>query len=150
MSILSAMMTRAEQWDYRLDGVNPCSRIKRNPGRKCERHLSDAELATLGAVLRRRRGSGTERQRLGAAAISLLLLTGCRRSEIVDLSGREIRGQRLQLGDSKVGPRTIWLGDEAKSIIDSLPEATGDELVFAGDDWRLSVSNLDDVWHATR
>ena len=44
-----------------------------------------------------------------SAALRLLLLTGCRKSEIVTLEWRFYRDGHLFLRDSKTGPRTVWL-----------------------------------------
>ena len=55
-------------------------------------------------------------QPLHATVIYLLLLTGCRRSEILDLAWGEVKGSRLLLHDSKTGPKTVWLGEEARMI----------------------------------
>ena len=49
------------------------------------------------------------RQPFRVAALRLLLLTGCRKSEIVTLEWRFYRDGRLYLADSKTGPRTVWL-----------------------------------------
>ena len=45
--------------------------------------------------------------RAQADIIRLLLLTGCRRNEIVRLRWSEVRGDTLVLGDSKTGPRRV-------------------------------------------
>ena len=45
------------------------------------------------------------------AAIRLLALTGCRRSEVLNLRWRNVDGDALNLEDSKTGPRAVPLGD---------------------------------------
>ena len=49
------------------------------------------------------------------AIIRLLMLTGCRLSEVVSLEWDWIRGKRIHLPDSKSGPRTVWLSSAARS-----------------------------------
>jgi integrase len=69
-------------------GSNPCLYIRKNKGRKCERFLSDQEFRRIGEVLNRH-GKNLP---LHCEAISLLILTGCRKSEITCLKWSEVRG----------------------------------------------------------
>jgi len=55
------------------------------------------------------------------AAIRLLALTGCRRSEVLDLRWSNIGEGALNVEDSKTGPRAVPLGEAARAIIDALP-----------------------------
>ena len=55
--------------------------------------------------------------------IRLLLLTGCRKSEILNLRWREVDGDTLQLEDSKTGPRQVLLGPEARAVIERQPRS---------------------------
>jgi integrase len=80
--ILRSALAHAERWGYRSEGSNPCTFIKPNKRRKCERFLSDQEVARLGEVLDRRRTTHP----LHGIIIYLLLLTGCRRTEITGLT----------------------------------------------------------------
>ena len=56
-----------------------------------------------------------------ADIIRLLLLTGCRKNEIVRLRWSEVRDDMLTLADSKTGPRTVPLNARARSILHSRP-----------------------------
>ena len=56
-----------------------------------------------------------------ASIVRLLLLTGCRNSEILTLRWSEYREGRLCLSDSKTGPRTVWLSSAARKVLDDLP-----------------------------
>ena len=49
--------------------------------------------------------------------VRFLLLTSCRRNEIVRLRWSEVDGDRVLFVDSKTGPRTIPLGSRARAII---------------------------------
>ena len=53
-----------------------------------------------------------------ADIIRLLLLTGCRKSEIVRLRWSEVRGNVLALADAKTGPRTVPLNTQARRILE--------------------------------
>ena len=60
---------------------------------------------------------------LRVAALRLLLLTGCRKSEILTLEWRSYRDGNLHLPDSKTGPRTVWLCASARQVLDGLPRS---------------------------
>ena len=63
------------------------------------------------------------------AIVRLLMLTGCRFSEIAALEWDWIRGKRIHLPDSKSGPRTVvWLSSAARAVavIDAIPRYSND------------------------
>ena len=84
LSVLSRMMTLAEVWEMRPEGVNPCRHVKKYPEHKRERFLSDDEYRRLGAALREAEREGFVSP-AAIAAIRLLMLTGCRSGEIMSL-----------------------------------------------------------------
>ncbi len=97
--------------------TNPVRGIARNPRRKMTRFLSREEIARLHLVLDRyTHGSASQAQQ--ADVIRLLLLTGCRRNEIARLRREEVRDDRLELADSKTGPRTVLLNEPARQIVE--------------------------------
>ena len=128
LAILSSVMNRADEWGQRKPGSNPCRGIRRYAGRRHQRFLTNKEMATIGALLEARRTA----HHYHVAALYLLMLTGCRCSEIINLRWSEVHGQRLKLSDSRTGRRTVWLGAEARAIFDSLPRGAGDKRVFPG------------------
>ena len=105
LPVLSVILRQAEIYGYRPEGSNPCHGIRRYRRRGRERFLGPEELRRLGAALDRH----ARRRPIAAAAIRLLLLTGCRKSEILDLQWTDYREGKLFLRDSKTGPRTVWL-----------------------------------------
>ena len=115
--VLSVLMHRAELHGYRPEGSNPCVGIRRYRRRGRERFLSPEEMQRLGAVLGRHENT----RPLEIAAIRILLLTGCRRNEILSLKWSDYREGRLYLRDSKTGPRTVWLSSPVRGILDGLP-----------------------------
>ena len=119
MPILSVIMREAERMGLRPEGSNPCRGIRRYRRNGRERFLSDDEIRRLSAVLSER----AERRPSQVAAVRLLLLTGCRKSEILTLRWSDYREGRLFLRDSKTGPRTVWLSRPARTILDRLPRA---------------------------
>ena len=108
--------------------TNPTRGLKRNPRPKLTRFLSREEIGRLHKVLDRyepRRPSGKAQ----ADIIRLLLMTGCRKSEILNLRWQEVDGDTLELEDSKTGPRKVLLGPEARVIIARQPRS-GSPWVF--------------------
>lgn len=140
--ILRSMLNHAERWGYRPEGSNPCTFIRANKRRKCERFLSDQEVARLGKVLDARRKTDP----LRAIIIYMLLLTGCRRSEITELTWGEVKGNRLLLHDSKTGPRTVWLGEEARMLLSTLERRGPADPVFWNKCTKRSVRDIEGFW----
>ena len=50
-------------------------------------------------------------------------MTGCRRSEVLNLRWRDIGEDAINLADSKTGPRAVPLGEAARALIEALPGA---------------------------
>ena len=123
LEILRAMMFRAEEWGLRERGSNPCLGIARNPRNNVARFLDADELARLGRALDTNEARWPE----AVAAIRLLALTGCRRSEVLDLRWRNIGGDALNLEDAKTGPRAVPLGEAVRALIEALPGARDPE-----------------------
>jgi integrase len=81
-----------------------------------KRFLSSDKLARLGALLAEGRASNDLAVRTHASAITLLFVTGCRSGETLSLPWSNLRGLRLNLRDSKTGPRSsVWLGQEGRA-----------------------------------
>ena len=116
MPVLSVIMREAERLGFREEGSNPCLGIRRYRRKGRERFLSDTEIGSLGKCLKAREGD----EPLAVAAVRLLLLTGCRKSEIVTLRWTDWREGALFLRDSKTGPRTVWLSRAAQRVLDGI------------------------------
>ena len=80
LGVLSKMFSMSEIWGWRQDGSNPCRHVKRYKEHQRERFLSEEEIGRLGEVLR----DAEDEMPSAVAAFRLLLLTGCRMSEIRD------------------------------------------------------------------
>ena len=117
--ILRAMMFRAEEWGRRAPGTNPCLGIAKNPRRPVARFLDTDGLERLGRALDAREAEWPE----AVAAIRLLALTGCRRSEVLNRRWRDIGDDAIKVRDSKTGPRNVPLGKAARAHIAALPGA---------------------------
>ena len=131
--------------------ANPVRGVRRNPRRKMTRFLSREEIRRLHAVLD---ACVAERPVYAPTAdiIRLLLLTGCRRGEILNLQWREVGEDILELVDSKTGPRTVFLSPKAKAVIERQPRL-GSPWVFPSPrnkEKPRSADCLDGLWKLTR
>lgn len=117
LPILSLILRQAETAGKRPEGSNPCTGVNRYRRRGRERFLTPRETARLGEAL----AAKEEADPLPVAVVRLLLLTGCRQSEIRTLQWNEYREGNLYLRDSKTGPRTVWLSSTARLELDRLP-----------------------------
>ena len=150
MAILNSMLRKAEDWGYRPEGSNSCRLIRRNRARPRERFLLQAELARLAPILAAARASANRKQSACASAVTLLLLTGCRRQEIVDLEWGDVRGSRLRLRDTKTGPRTVWLGRDAVALLAGLPRLKKVRFVFSDGSRKIAGHDASSAWHRMR
>ena len=116
MPVLSVIMREAEAMGLRPEGSNPCRGIRRYRRRGRERFLSDEEIRRLSGRLNAHEARWPQK----AAVVRLLLLTGCRKSEILTLQWSDYREGHLFLRDSKTGPRTVWLSEPARNVLDAL------------------------------
>ena len=100
--------------------TNPARRIKANRRAPHTRFLSLDEVRRLHGALdiHFENGPGPRQQ---AEIIRLLLLTGCRKNEILSLRWSEVNVDTLVLADSKTGPRTVPLNVPARRVIERQP-----------------------------
>ena len=108
--------------------TNPTRGVQRNRPTALTRFLSKEEIRRLHQVLDGY-ATGAAAHRQQADIIRLLLLTGCRKGEILNLRWQEVDGSLLHLSDSKTGPRTVYLNDQARDIIECQPRGQS-ALVF--------------------
>ena len=151
LGILSVMFTMAEIWGLRPEGSNPCRHVKRFREDKRERFLSDEEYRRLGAVLRRAEQTGTEAAP-AVAAIRLLMLTGCRLSEILTLRWEDVdlEAAELRLTDSKTGSRVVHIGRPAVAVLRGMARVDGNPWVIAGRRPRSRIASLHYPWGRIR
>jgi integrase len=141
--------------------------VRRFPDRRKERYLSVAELERLGAALRRGETVGFPRSArddkrapkaevndrismYAAAAIRLLLFTGARRGEILQLRWDQVDLDRriLALPTSKTGHKVILLNGPAAAVLLELPRTFGNPFVIAGTKTSAPLADLKRVWSA--
>ena len=149
---LSAMYKLAESWELVPDGLsNPCRAVTEYPGHRRERFLTEAELDRLGGALDEvETGGGASLS--AVAAIRLLILTGCRKSEILSLRWEEVALDQaeLRLTDSKTGARVVSLSEPAVKLLAGLPRLPDNPWVLPGRKPGAHLRKLDDAWQAVR
>ena len=147
LSLLSRMMTLAEVWEMRPEGVNPCRHVKKYPEHKRERFLSDDEYRRLGASLRDAEKEGFASPAV-VAAIRLLMLTGCRSGEIMSLRWEyvDLETGELRLPDSKTGSKVVHLGEPAIDVLRGIPRMEDNPWVLPGFKRGKHISYLHDSW----
>lgn len=130
---------------------NPALGIRKFPGKKMQRFLSPAELARLGQVLAAASALGVESP-FALAAIRLLMLTGCRKNEILMLRRSQVDCYHrcLRLPDSKTGAKIVHVGAAAMRVIETVPEIAGNPYLLPGKADGTHVTDVQSVWERIR
>ncbi|WP_430403144.1 tyrosine-type recombinase/integrase [Hyphomonas sp.] len=149
LAALSKMFNLAELWGYREEGKNPTRHIPKYKEVKRERFLSAEEIAKLWATLDSGVENGSE-SIFVASAFKLLLLTGCRLSEIRLLKWAYLQDGTMLLPDSKTGPRRIPISPACRKIIDSIPTLPDNPYVICGDVAGKPNTDLQKPWRRIR
>ena len=144
---LSRIYNAAEDRGLIPEASNPCRLVIKFRERPRERFLTDEEFRRLGRVLDEAetcKGVSVH----AVAAMRLLLLTGCRKGEILKLRWSEVdlEVQELRLPDTKTGPRTISLSPEAAQVLAAIPHIDGNPHVIPGKIRGKAMRNLNDPW----
>ena len=151
ISLLSRLFHKAAASGDALAGGNPCRFIKKYPTRSRERFLSEQEFERLGVVLR---DLETARRisKSAAAALRLLMLTGCRRNEILTLRWEhvDLEHDELRLRAAKTGARAVPLSPAARGILTALPRQADNPWVFPGREPGTRMANLNGSWQVVR
>ena len=151
LALVSKMMNLAEKWGLRPDASNPCRHVERYRERKMERFLATEELARLGTVLSEAERTATELPSV-IAAIRLLIFTGARLGEILNLQWRDVDIKRacLRLPESKTGAKVIHLNAPALEVLNGLERSEHNPWVIAGREPEKPLVNLRKPWHRIR
>jgi integrase len=145
LAVCSKAFSLAELWAMRPEGSNPCTRIERYAENARERFLSAEELGRLGATLRLAEAEGlpwnidpriakskhlakpenrrTLYSRITTAAIELLLYTGCRISEVLNLPKDHVdfEAGTISLAETKAGkPQVAVMNALARQVLKGL------------------------------
>ena len=149
---LSHMYALAAGWGLVPEGTDPCRSVARYPARRRERFLTDAEFDRLGRALAEAEARGGASP-AAVAAIRLLMLTGCRKNEILTLRREDVDldAGALRLADAKTGPRTVLLSSAAAAVLAGLPRGPGDNpWVVPGRKPGARLRDVDGAWRTIR
>lgn len=148
LGTLSIMLTQAEVWGMRPEGVNPCLRVKRFREKKRERFLSSEEMGRLAESL----DIEAEEAPSAAAAFRLLILTGCRLGEIQKLKWLDVDFEReeIRLSDSKTGQRTVYLSPQGIELLKKIPRVSDNPHVIVGREPGGYLTDLQKPWRRVR
>lgn len=155
-------------------GSNPARSVKKFKSKSKERYLSTDEFARLGDAIREAETVGLhwnlnnvadpsrakhrpkEENRIVilppdvAAALRLLIFTGCRKTEILGLRWSEVDFERglLHLAETKTGRRSVVLNAPALSILRALDQVG--RFVFPGSDPEDPRKDVTGYWYRVR
>ena len=126
VAMLSKMFSLAETWDVVPRGRNPCKAVSHYREQPRERFLTPEESRSVGAALREAEAGGWM-WRPTIAAIRLLMLTGCRKSEILTLRWDDVDRTtgEYRLRDGKRGPRMVPLTTPVLKVLDGIERVEG-------------------------
>jgi integrase len=150
-SLLSKMFNLSEAWGLRPQGTNPTKYVKKYTEEKRERYLDGDQIERLGETLAEAQREGTETPQV-IAAFKLLLLTGCRKGEVLNLRWEEIDWERgvLKLSDTKTGRQERSVGEPVLELLNSLHWKSESGWVIPGPDSSKPWVNLAKPWGRIR
>jgi integrase len=173
---ISSVFKFAVEEGYLPEGTNPASGVEKYKTKAMERYLNSEELARLGEAIRvgetvglawaknelknpakaKHRPKKPENTVVVippdvAAALRLLIFTGCRKMEILGLRWSEVDFERgmLNIEDSKTGRRVVILNAPALAILAAQPR-TNYEFVFPGADPTSFRKDITGYWYRVR
>ena len=130
---LSMAFRKAEDWEYLPPKANPCTGARKYKENKKQRFLSHLELKKLEESLIQQK---TEQKSSYCTvnAIFLILYTGCRMGEILNLKWENVNlsNYYIHLPDTKTGESARPLNQKAIDLLSSMTPKEGNPYVFYG------------------
>ncbi|MRI57744.1 DUF4102 domain-containing protein [Methylobacterium sp. DB1607] len=174
VGLLGGIFTFAVRRKLRPD--NPVQGVQRFKDKRNERYLSTREMARFGAVLASSEAAWRAHEEAVAAwtaagrtgrapklqadalnpsatnAVRLLLLTGMRKSEVINLQWHQIDAEHgyLRLPTSKSGAKSVPVGETVLAFLAGLPRLAGNPYVFPGQIAGRPFVNLGKIWERMR
>lgn len=147
LAVLGSLYTFGQRRGLIPDEVNPSRKIEKYREHKRERYLSMVELDRLGAAIASAEADGVI-SKYAATAIRLLLFTGARLGEILNLKWEHVDFERalLHLPDSKTGRKTIVLNNAAMAILEHASRQEGNPYVIVGQKPEVPITHMKKPW----
>lgn len=129
---------------------NPVRGVERFPDQKLSRQVSRTDRQRLDQALDEAEAAGENRS--AVAAIRLIALTGCRRSEVMTLRWADVdlAAYRLRLPGPRGGARMVPLSPPALDLLRALPRRDDNPYVFPGEKRGAYFIGLPKVWERVR
>ena len=148
LALLSKMFEMAKQWGYLEENApNPAQKIEKFPEEERDRWLNQEELPRLV------KASDRDPNDYVRAAMWMYLLTGLRRSELLQLKWSDIDPTRneIKLLDTKAGrPHYVPLSLEAIKLLNTIPRWDGNPFIFPAAIKGKSLVNIGKPWGRIR
>ncbi len=148
LALLSKMFELAGQWGFIEEGSpNPAHKIEKFKEDKRDRWLTQEELPQLAEAIDRDPNTYVR------AALWLYLLTGLRRSELLQLKWSNIDFNRneIRLADTKAGrPHYVPLSTQAVQLIKTIPRLDDNPHIFPGARQGKPLVNIGKPWNRIR
>jgi integrase len=138
LAVCSKLFNLAERWEWRTAGAgNPCRGIERYAESERDRFLDAEELGRLGVALRLAETEGLPWKTVGRrtrfpgvviAAVELLLFTGLRRTEALNLRWTDVNldAGTIALPETKSGrAQIVTINAPARQVLDALRKQRG-------------------------
>ncbi|MCY4393567.1 MAG: tyrosine-type recombinase/integrase [Rhodospirillaceae bacterium] len=147
VGMLARMFRLAVAWGMTPARPNPCRSVRRYRVRDRERFLTPEEYRRLGAVLDEAEAEGSVWPS-SVAALRLLLLTGCRKNEILALQWDDVdrTAGELRLRDSKTGARGVPLTPAVEWVLGGIPRIGDNPWIVTGRKPGSRLKGLDAIW----
>lgn len=146
--ILGHMLRMAKVWRMAGSEVNPLEGVRqKDPENKVERFLTAEETGRLQVAVE------SSPNPMLAPIVALLLLTGCRKRELLDAKWDEFRlDQKLwRIPTSKTGkPRHVPISDDALAVLKALPRYDGCPYVVPNPKTKMPFHNIYNSWDSAR
>lgn len=150
INLMKTIFNAAMRWDVLPPGTNPCSGIRLfTEASGCERYLTQSELARLFQILE------DNRNKMVCQIIRLLILTGARKREILDLRWSEVNLVNKTISipphrSKSMKLHVIPLSDVAADIIASQPKDPELPWVFFNPKTRRPIVCFYAAWDGIR
>ena len=147
VDLFAQMFRMAEQWGLVSNVANPCRGVRKYRQHAHERFLTRDEFRRLGNVLTQGDADGSL-AKAAVAALRVLILTGCRRNEVLTLRWDDVdfAARELRLRHTKTGPRMVALTSPVESVLNGIARVPGNPWVFVGERPGRRRKTLKSAW----